>query len=214
MSRRRLQLLLAWAVLLGLGASIYLGPYFAAWNIREAVASGDAEALEEYVDFESVRENLKGELRRTVSANRRARDRAAEERAAAEPPVADEEEAEPDPEPDLGSQLAVAVGEAMIDRFVTPEGMDQALRDRPVAAKGWSLFLDLGDGAEGEGGVSVSAGYEGWNDFAVRLGIESEEDDPDDDPIWADILFERRGIWTWRVTGARVSPRAIPALTR
>ena len=209
MSRRRLQLLLAWAGLLALGASIYLGPYFAAWSIREAVASGDAEALDELVDFESVRENLKGELRRTVSASRRARDRAAGNRAA---------EADSEPEPDLGSQLAVAVGEAMIDRFVSPEGMDRALRDRPVGATGWSLFLDLGSSPEGAGGVSVSAGYEGWNDFTVRLGVASEGDDPDADsdadPIWADILFERRGIWAWRVTGARVSPRAIPALTR
>ena len=61
-------------------------------------------------------------------------------------------------------------------------------------------------------GVSVSAGYEGWNDFAVRLGVD--RDATDDDPLWADILFQRRGIWAWRVTGARVSPEAIPFLTR
>ena len=192
MTRRRLYLffVFAWAAFLALGASIYLGPYFAAWQIREAVAAGDAETLHDFV-------------RRTVGASRRAqnRDNAASGDGGAEAA---------EPTPDLGTQLAVAVGEAMIDQFATPEGVDRALRDGPTVAKGWSAFLDLG-GESGEA-VSVSAEYEGWNDFAVRLGVE--RDPPDEDPLWADILFERRGIWAWRVTGARVSPDAIPLLTR
>ena len=208
-SRRRLYLLLGWAVLLALGASIYLGPYFAAWQIRKAVASGDAETLHEVVDFEAVRENLKSELRRKVGASRRAQSR---ERAAAE----DGGTENSGPAPDLGAQLAVAVGEAMIDRFATPEGVDRALREGPAAAKGWSAFLNLGgdaqDASDGVGGVSVSASYEGWNDFAVRLGVE--RDPGKGEPLWADVLFERRGIWMWRVTGARVSPESIPLLTR
>ena len=205
MSRRRIQLLLGWGVLLVLGGSIYLGPYFAAWRIRTAVSAGDAEALHDFVDFEAVRENLKSELRRSVGANRRARARQEKE-------SGDGGVAKPDSVPDLSSELAVAVGEAMIDRFATPEGVDRALRDRPVAATGWSSFLDLGGGSEGRGGVSVRAGYDGWSDFTVRLGVD--RDPPDADPLWADILFERRGIWAWRVTGARVSPDAIPLLTR
>ena len=214
MSRPRLRLLVAWAVLLTLGGSVYLGPYFAAWRIRKAVAAGDAEALHEFVDFEAVRENLKGELRRAVGASRRARDR---QGAGGDDAGSDDAGAESaDPVADLGSQLAVAVGEAMIDRFATPEGVDRALGDREVEATGWSSFLDLGEGddagPEGPDGVSVSAGYEGWSDFAVRLGVEGES--PEAEPLWADILFERRGIWTWRVTGARVSPDAISLLGR
>lgn len=211
MSRGRLYLLIGWAVFLGLGASIYLGPYFAAWQIREAVAAGDADTLHDFVDFEAVRENLKGELRRTLGASQRA-----ESRRSAEPEDGGTVAPEPEPAPDLGSQLAVAMGEAMIDQFATPEGVDRALRDGPAVAKGWSAFLDLGEESgetvEGNGGVSVSAAYEGWNDFAVRLGVEG--DPPEENPLWADILFERRGIWAWRVTGARVSPDAIPLLTR
>lgn len=224
MSRRRLQLLLAWAVFLALGGSIYLGPYFAAWSIRRAVAAGDAEALHAFVDFEAVRENLKGELRRTVEAGRRARQQAES------PPPPDNEDDDaavqpaapaPDPLGDLGARVAVSVGETMIDRFATPEGVDRALRAGAEAGgSGWSSFLDLGGDGEGEGagddsdggGISVSAGYDGWSDFAVRLGVESES--AEGAPIWADILFERRGIWAWRVTGARVSPDAISLLVR
>lgn len=224
-SRRRLALLLAWGLLLALGGSIYLGPYFAAWSIRRAVAAGDAEALHDFVDFEAVRENLKGELRRTVGARQR--------QAAASPPepAADDGSPEPAPEPapaeapltDLGARLAVTVGETMIDRFATPEGVDRALRSGAAegGGDGWSSFLDLGGdgGSEGggdrdsdRGGIEVRAGYDGWNDFAVRLGVEAEA--ADEAPIWADILFERRGIWAWRVTGARVSPDAISLLVR
>lgn len=211
MSRGRLYLVFvfAWAAFLALGASIYLGPYFAAWQIREAVAAGDAETLHDFVDFEAVRDNLKSELRRTVGASRRAQNR---ENAASGDGGSKASEAASD----LGAELAVAVGEAMIDRFATPEGVDRALREGPAAAQGWSAFLELGGESapesEAAGGVSVSASYEGWNDFAVRLGVE--RDPPGEDPLWADILFERRGIWAWRVTGARVSPDAIPLLTR
>lgn len=225
-SRRRLALLLAWGLLLALGGSIYLGPYFAAWSIRRAVAAGDAEALHDFVDFEAVRENLKGELRRTVGARQR--------QAAASPPEpapVDDGSPEPAPEPepaeepltDLGARLAVTVGETMIDRFATPEGVDRALRSGAAeGGDGWSSFLNLGggeSGGDGEGGsggggsgIEVRAGYDGWNDFAVRLGVEA--DAADEAPIWADILFERRGIWAWRVTGARVSPDAISLLVR
>lgn len=225
MSRRRLALLLAWGLLLALGGSIYLGPYFAAWSIRRAVASGDAEALHDFVDFEAVRENLKGELRRTVGARQR------QEQAAAspEPPAAEdsgtsepvpESEATEAPLTDIGARLAVTVGETMIDRFATPEGVDRALRSGAAeGGDGWSSFLNLGgdgdsdsDGSGGGGGIEVRAGYDGWNDFAVRLGVEAET--ADEAPIWADILFERRGIWAWRVTGARVSPDAISLLVR
>lgn len=218
----------AWAVFLVLGGSIYLGPYFAAWSIRRAVAAGDAEALHAFVDFEAVRENLKGELRRTVEAGRRAR-----RQAESPPPDAGNDEAgEPaapgsdssgDPLGDLGARVAVSVGETMIDRFATPEGVDRALRAGAAGGdSGWSSFLNLGGDGESEsdgagegsdgGGISVSAGYDGWSDFAVRLGIESES--AGEEPIWADILFERRGIWAWRVTGARVSPDAISLLVR
>lgn len=207
--RRRLQLLAGWAGLLLLGASIYLGPYFAAWRIREAVAEGDTETLSDFVDFAAVRENLKAELRRTVGASQRARERQTEE----EPTEAPDEPE--DVRADLASQLAVAMGEALIDQYATPEGVDQALGDRP-ADEGWSSFLDLaGPREEGER-VSVRAEYDGWSDFTVRLATRVPEAggaDPED-AVWADILFERQGIWAWRVTGARVSPATIPHLVR
>ncbi len=206
MSVRRLRLLGIWAVLLFLGGSIYLGPYFAAWRIRQAVEARDADALHAWVDFEAVRANLKGELRRTIgAANRRAQER---ER---QPEAAGEGEEHPPEPPDAASQLAVAVGEAMIDRFATPEGVDRALRGSEAVSTGWNAFLNLGEERdEGNGRVSVDAAYDGWNDFRVRLGVRAGE--PPDEDLWADILFERRGIWTWRVTGARVSPRALPML--
>ncbi len=202
-SGRRLRLLVAWGALLILGGSIYLGPYFAAWRIRQAVEAQDGEALHAWVDFEAVRANLKSELRRTMGASRRAREREQQE----QPPAAEEA-----PTPlDSSSRLAVAVGEAMIDRFATPEGVDRALRGSEAASTGWDSFLNLGDGGGGNR-VSVDAGYDGWSDFHVRLGVDADEPASEDEALWADILFERRGIWAWRVTGARVSPHAIPLL--
>ncbi len=190
------------------GGSIYLGPYFAAWRIRHAVAAGDAAALHEFVDFEAVRENLKAELRRTLEASGRARERAAEE------PSADNGGASGIS--DLSTQLAVAVGEALIDQYATPAGVDQALGDRP-ADEGWGSFLALAGNRDSETPVSVRAHYDGWSDFRVRLGNtrrSSGEAESGEEALWADILFERRGIWAWRVTGARVSPAVIPLLTQ
>ena len=128
-SRRRLYLLIAWAVLLSLGGSIYLGPYFAAWRIREAVALGDADTLHDFVDFEAVRDNLKSELRRTVGASQRAQNRRSAD-------AADGGAETPEPAPDLASQLAVAVGETMIDRFATPGRGGPGAPRRPHHGKG------------------------------------------------------------------------------
>ena len=202
MSRLRLWLLAGWAAILGLVGSIYLGPYIAAWRIRRAVAARDAAALESLVDFPAVRENLKGELRRRVGAEQRARRRERGD------PVSPEET----PARDLRSRLVVAVGEAMIERFATPEGVEKALSEGEPEATGWASFLDSEALASGSGGTAedifIEAGYQGWSDFRVRVTVPS--DGSSAEALWADILFERRGIWSWQVTGARLSPDMLP----
>ena len=203
-SRPRLWLLAAWAAILSLAGSIYLGPYIAAWRIRRAVTAGDSQALAELVDFPAVREDLKGELRRQVGAERRARERANDSGPAEESGT---------PEPDIGGRLAVAVGEALIERYATPEAVGEALEARAGEGADWETFLGSGGSGSGEGrSISLTGDYDGWNDFRVRLTVTPEA--AGETSLWADILFERRGIWAWQVAGARVSPDTLPLLRR
>ncbi len=211
-SRSRLWLLAGWTALLALAGSIYLGPYIATWRIREAVVAGDHETLARLVDFSAIREDLKGELRRRAGAEQRARERDDNGNGSGV-----------DAGGSLRERLAVAVGEAMIDRMATPEALGEAIgpasrdggsREGGTGRDGTDIASFLAFfGEEGAGdAIRVKADYDGWSDFRVRLTARAPG--VGDAPLWADILLERRGIWFWQVTGARLSPDAIPALTR
>lgn len=100
-------LIAAVALVLAVGGWWYFSPYWTLHAMRSAAQRGDAKKLSEYVDYPAVREDLKGEFRRTVFNQAAAGN-------------------EKDGFAVLGSAFALAMIDPLVDAVVTPEGLEAA----------------------------------------------------------------------------------------
>lgn len=95
------------------GAWWYASPLWTLRQMRDAAQASDAEKLSAYVDYPAFREDLKGEMRRSMMSELTKRKQA-------------------NGFETLGSMFAMALIDPMIDAMVTPEGvaamLDQAKR--------------------------------------------------------------------------------------
>ncbi|HEX8679524.1 MAG TPA: DUF2939 domain-containing protein [Chthoniobacterales bacterium] len=105
---RRPLLALAAARLIGYIAS----PYVSFWLFTRAIRANDRAALESYVDFPSVRQSLKEELRGRWPKSDRAKD---------------------DSMSGLVARLAPSLIDQLIDAFVTPDGLVALITDPAIA---------------------------------------------------------------------------------
>lgn len=96
-------------------AGLYLAsPYYAFWRFTQALKAGDQQQFEKMVDFRSVRESLKKQLKAKLAETRRD-----------EPP-------KPQAERSLFSlsdQFAPRLIDTLVDAYVTPAGLAALLAD-------------------------------------------------------------------------------------
>jgi len=81
-------------------------PYYALWKLKNALSSGDRASIEALIDFPSLRESLKDQLRVMLSKK-----------------VAADSDAKDNPFSGLATVLAPAMVNYFIDNFVTPSGI-------------------------------------------------------------------------------------------
>lgn len=86
-----------------LGGYLVLSPYFALRGLQAAIERQDAAALERYVDFPRVRENLEADLNAAMAKEL--------------------EKAQDDPFAALGLLFAGSLIQALVDALLTPEGL-------------------------------------------------------------------------------------------
>lgn len=102
--------LIGFALLAAISTGAYMAaPIVAAWQIREAVRSGDVARLEDKVDWSSVRKSLKSSLKETRKA------------------IGELTDAAGLPRPGIWQRLKMAtvpfLADPLIDRYVTAEGV-------------------------------------------------------------------------------------------
>ena len=96
-------------LLLAAGAWYFASPGYAVMQLRQAAVKGDAEALGERADFESIREGLKADARSQVEAEVASGRGGAPAR--------------------FGASLALGLIGPVIDRLVTPENVATLVRE-------------------------------------------------------------------------------------
>ena len=152
---------------------LYASPYIALYNIKNAAEQKDADKLSGYIDFPSVKQSIKDQVKAAM----------VEELAASD---------EQDGFEALGTMLAAAMIDPLIDGLVTPDGVALMLQ-------GQKLDFDLNnDTPEGvseakNDDIDYKAGYLSFNRFKVEIIDANDADES------LDVIMHRDGL-SWKVT--------------
>ena len=166
---------LSWLVGLFVIFAIYLyaSPYLVLNNIKNAAQQGDADKLSGYIDFPSVKQSMKDQVKAAM----------VKELASSK---------EQDGFEALGTMLGAAMIDPLIDGLVTPDGVALMLQ-------GQKLDFDLNNDtpedkpkAKNED-IDDKAGYLSFNRFKVQI---IDANDPDES---LDVIMHRDWL-SWKVT--------------
>ena len=154
-------------------AWLYFTPYMALNKLQAAAERGDAEALNEMVDFPALRTSLKSEVQGAVSREI--------SKDAGNPFAA------------IGAAVTGALVEPAVNAAVTPEGISLLMKGRPPTD-------DEGDSDGGDGNwredVKIGRRYEAADKFVVNY----RDRETGDEQI---ALVMRRDGLRWRLSGVR-----------
>lgn len=147
---------LRWGVLsllVLMGGYFFASPYIAVYQIRQAAKDRDADALEQHIDFPSVRESVKAQINVKVMES-------------AKTELAD------NPFAALGVAFAGAMVDGMVNAMVTPAGLAQMmkgdkpkLKDQPRTSQGSNEPAP----AAREPFEGAEMSYQGFNRFVVSV---------------------------------------------
>jgi len=152
---------------------LYASPYLVLNNIKNAAQQGDADKLSGYIDFPSVKQSMKDQVKAAM----------VKELASSK---------EQDGFEALGTMLGAAMIDPLIDGLVTPDGVALMLQ-------GQKLDFDLNNDtpedkpkAKNED-IDYKAGYLSFNRFKVQI---IDANDPDES---LDVIMHRDWL-SWKVT--------------
>lgn len=155
-------------------------PVLAAQALIRAAKAGDADRIEQLVDFPALRQSLKDELTTELAAHMRRDSGLADSRLDG-----------------LGMILAPMLLSGAVDAVVTPEVVaqmvttaeapDPTVRDRPEPA-------DARDSDD----IHQAWGYRNLNAFSVTL---TDRDHPDQRLA---LILERRGVFSWKLAAVDI----------
>lgn len=152
---------------------LYASPYIALYNIKNAAEQKDADKLSGYIDFPSVKQSIKDQIKATM----------VEELAASD---------EQDGFEALGTMLAAAMIDPIVDGVVTPDGVALMLQGQKLDFDSSNDTSEDKAKAKNED-IDYKAGYLSFNRFKVQI---IDADDPDES---LDVIMHRDGL-SWKVT--------------
>ena len=152
---------------------LYASPYIALYNIKHAAEQKDADKLSGYIDFPSVKQSMKDQVKAAMVEEITASD-------------------EQDGFEALGTMLAAAMIDPLIDGLVTHDGLALMLQ-------GQKLDFDLNNETPEDKrkaknkDIDYKAGYLSFNRFKVQI---IDANDPDES---LDVIMHRDWL-SWKVT--------------
>ena len=169
---------IAGAVVVACIVAFFASPYWAVHKLKKAGESQDAVYITDSVDFPAFRESLKGALQAQMA-----------------------KEASSQEGDGLGAAFGAMMIGPMVDAFVTPEALIALMQGKDFKE------LQAQSNAQGEvpeptagkaGGVSSVMGYETLNRFVVSQSNDKRADS---------LVFQRHGLFTWRLSGIRMQTK-------
>lgn len=155
-------------------ALIVASPYLTLKQLRDAARARDAAAFSAYVDFDTLRRELKQGVQRQLAERERGAD------------------GQPTPAGAFGAALAGALLGPMVDALITPESLARLMQGLPPARAATGL------GAEPPERISLHTqmGYESPNRFVFAIGREGET------PV--ELVLHRDGLIAWKLAELRL----------
>lgn len=172
---KRLIVGVAGSAMLGLALAWGVAPVLSAQALIRAAKAGDAEKIEQLVDFPSLRESLKDELNAELIARMRRDPRVTESGLGG-----------------LGLMLAPMLLSGAVDTLVTPEVVADMVTTAEAPDPTKPADPDPTDKADVDD-IHQSWGYRSLDEFAVTL---TDRDRPDDHLA---LILERRGLFEWKL---------------
>lgn len=168
---------LIWAVLLGLlliGVYV-LSPYWTIYQIRKAVATQDAVALSQHVDFMALRQNLKPQLNRMMQRK-----------------IDHDPDLRDNPFAALGLLLAGKMVDQAVEVYVSPQGLMAVMNHQQLIhppESNPSRPAQTSTAAHPQ----IDTHYASLNRFTIQV-----QRNPQQAP--AHIALERQGLLDWNIT--------------
>lgn len=162
---------------------LFASPYLALYQIKNAAQSGNADKLSEYIDYPSVRQSLKDQMNAHM-VKEMAKEKNTQDGFAA-----------------LGTMLASAMVEKMVDAVVTPQGMTLLLQGKDFKQQAESnqdttTPQDSTSGSENH--IDYSLAYQSFNHVNVKLHNKAKPEKGD-----ATVKMERDGL-SWKIKSFEV----------
>jgi hypothetical protein len=158
------------------GGGAYFSPYLALNNIKNATVNRNAEALAQEIDFPSLRvsikENIKAQVIKQITSS-----------SSTEAPKMS---------PELIAKVDKMVS-PMVDKIVTPEGIEELMQDKVPGAK-----IDLSNLGKDIAKADIKMGYESLDRFVVHI---TDKVDRSKDVS----LILKRDWLAWKLSGVDIS---------
>ncbi|MFC3533291.1 DUF2939 domain-containing protein [Vogesella facilis] len=154
----------------------YYTPYQAVHGMQAAAHERNASKLASYVDFPTVKENLKAELNGQMLQKLQGNPLAA-----------------------VGAVFAGAMVNAMVDAVVSPQGLAMVLQgEKPLSSTHRSESGSPEAPATESDKVETQMGYDGLNQFTVKVYRH-------DQPAHAiNLVLQRHNLVSWQLTEIRL----------
>lgn len=184
------------AVALGVGAYWYWSPFLAIHQLRAAARAGDADAFNDHVDYGRLRESLKGQFSAAIG-----------DKLVTDAPKGDAAKAGAA----LGSMLAIALMDRMVDAVIRPESVMRILQEGKLLPKDRAeprtprggAGTPPGDGPGTDAPPSQPPVWSTERKSVDKLILYARAADQPEEKRTG-LVFERRGFASWQLTEIRL----------
>jgi hypothetical protein len=128
---------------------VYATPYLVLNKMKNAAQAGDSAKLSEYIDYSSVRQNLKDQINSHMLQE-----------------LGIDEQSRL---ANLGQKLASTLLDKMVDSMVTPEGMTMVLQGRGLKEVYQAKVTQETAEVKQQHKPQYKAGYTSWQNFEVQI---------------------------------------------
>jgi hypothetical protein len=152
----------------------YFTPHLAAKGLKSAAEAQDSAKLSSYVNFPALKESLKANFNAKLASEVT-------------------KEKGNNPFSALGSAMAAAFINPMIDALVTPESLAMMMKgNKPQSTKKPEQMKSSDADAE------VSTAYESFDRFVVKVKKKGTTEEP------LGLVFNREGMFSWKLSALRL----------